>query len=87
MNIELVDSLVNIILALSPEERQLLNEKLTPKSNWQSLRAKILENAQEIQQRIGGQAFEPGIDEIITQMREERDEELIAALFPHQEKS
>ncbi len=49
MNIQLVESLANAIQALSPEKRELLNEKLTQKSSWQSLRAKILANAQAIQ--------------------------------------
>ena len=36
MNIQLVESLANVIQALSPEERELLNGKLTQKSSWQS---------------------------------------------------
>lgn len=86
MNIQLVESLANAIQALSPEERALLNEKLTQTSSWQSLRAKILANAQAIQQRRGGQPLEADIDEIIYQMREERDEQLMAGLFPNEEK-
>ncbi len=86
MNVQLVESLANIIQALSPEERELLNEKLTHQSNWQSLRSKILANAQAIGERLGGQPFEPGIDEIIAQMREERDEQLMTAVFPREEK-
>ena len=77
MNIQLVESLANAIQALSPEERELLNEKLTDRSNWQNLRPKIFTNAQAIEQRLGGKPFEPDIDEIIAQMREERDEQLM----------
>ncbi|MCC5637509.1 hypothetical protein LC593_16995 [Nostoc sp. CHAB 5844] len=87
MNIQLVESLVNAINALSIEERELLNQKLTHKSHWQNLRPKILANAQAIQQRLSGQPFEPDIDQIIHQMREERDQQLIADLFPSQEQS
>ncbi len=85
MNIQLIESLANAIQALSPEERALLNDKLTQPPNWQSLRAQILANAQAIQQRLGGQPFEPGIDEIIAQMREERDEQLMMGLFPKED--
>lgn len=87
MNVQLVESLANVIQALSPEERELLNEKLIHQCHWQSLRSKILSNAQAIQQRRGGQPIEPGIDEIIAQMREERDEQLMTAMFPREEKS
>ncbi|AFY31079.1 hypothetical protein [Calothrix sp. PCC 7507] len=82
MNIQLVESLAQIIKALSPEEQELLNQKLAPQSNWQNLRTRILANAQAIQQRRSGQYFEIDIDEIIYKMREDRDQELIADLFP-----
>ncbi|WP_414587773.1 hypothetical protein [Scytonema sp. PCC 10023] len=48
MNIQLVESLANAILALSPLERELLNQKLTHQFNWQNLRSTILANAQAI---------------------------------------
>jgi len=82
MNIQLVESLANAIKALSPEERELLNQKLTHQSNWQNLRSRILANAQAIGQRLNGQLLEPDIDEIIHQIREERDRQFIADLFP-----
>ncbi|RUS98444.1 hypothetical protein DSM106972_080730 [Dulcicalothrix desertica PCC 7102] len=85
MNIQLVESLANAIKALSTEERELLNQKLTHKSNWQNLRTKILADAQAVQQRRNGQASEPDIDQIIHQMREERDEELLSGLSYSQE--
>ncbi len=87
MNIQLVESLANAIKALSPEERELLNQKLTHQSNWQNLRPRILANAQAIGQRLSGQCLEPDIDDIIHQIREERDQQLLADLFPIEEKS
>ncbi len=87
MNIQLVESLANVIKALSAEERELLNQKLTHQSNWQKLRPRILANAQAIEKRRGGKPFEPDIDQIIHQMREERDQQLIADLFRSEEKS
>jgi CHASE3 domain sensor protein len=85
MNIQLVESLANAIKALSTEERELLNQKITHQSNWQNLRTKILADAQAVQQRHHGQVFEPNIDQIIHQMREERDEELLSGLSHSQE--
>jgi hypothetical protein len=85
MNIQLVESLANAIKALSVEERELLNQKLTHQSNWQNLRPRILAQAQAIQQRRSDQPFEADIDQIIHQMREERDQELIADLFASEE--
>ncbi|UKO97668.1 hypothetical protein [Nostoc sp. UHCC 0870] len=87
MNVQLVESLANAIKALSPEERDLLNQKLTHQSNWQNLRARILAHAQAIQQRLRCQSFEPDISDIIHQMREERDQQLVADLFPSEEQS
>ena len=87
MNIQLVESLVNAIQALSPEERALLNQKLTQPSNWQSLRPRILANAQAIQKRRSSHPLEADIDAIIYQMREDRDEQLMTGLFPEEEAS
>ncbi|WP_445634681.1 hypothetical protein NSTC745_06519 [Nostoc sp. DSM 114161] len=87
MNIQLVEFLASAIKALSAEERELLNQKLTHQSNWQKLRPRILANAQAIQQRLNGQILEPDIDEIIHQIREERDQQFMVYLFPIEEKS
>ncbi|MEA5565469.1 MULTISPECIES: hypothetical protein [unclassified Anabaena] len=78
MNIQLIESLANAIKALSPQERELLNQKLTHQSNWHNLRSRISANAQVIQQRRNNQPLKPDIDQIIYQMREERDQQLIA---------
>ncbi|PHJ57306.1 hypothetical protein VF14_30435 [Nostoc linckia z18] len=87
MNIQLVESLASAIKALSAEVRELLNQKLTHQSNWQKLRPRILANAQAIQERLNGQILEPDIDEIIHQIREERDQQFMVDLFPIEEKS
>ncbi|OCQ98234.1 hypothetical protein BCD64_13050 [Nostoc sp. MBR 210] len=85
MNIQLVESLANAIKALSTEERELLNQKLTNQYHWQNIRTKILANAQTIQQRRNGQHFDPDIDQIIYQVREERDQQLLPDLFSSEE--
>jgi hypothetical protein len=86
MNIQLVETLANAIKALSPEERELLDQKLTDKYNWQNLRQRILTNAQAIQQRRDSQSMNVDVQEIIHDMREERDQQLLADLSPSEEK-
>ncbi|MEH2070827.1 MAG: hypothetical protein V7K47_22140 [Nostoc sp.] len=61
--------------------------KLTHQFNWQNLRPRILTNAQAIGQRLSGQPLELDIDEIIHQIREERDQQFIADLFSIEDKA
>ena len=77
MNIELVESLVMVINSLSKEEKQLLEEKLQGKSNWEQTLERIEERRKKIHARTNGEPFQPSVTEIIHQMREERDEQLM----------
>ncbi|BAZ22510.1 hypothetical protein NIES4073_33940 [Kalymmatonema gypsitolerans NIES-4073] len=81
MNTHLVESLVQIIHSLSKEERALLDEKLK-KTDWQTLRQQIINNAATVNARRGGKPFDPPIEEIIQQMREERDDQILRTCFP-----
>lgn len=88
MNTPLVESLVQVILALSPEERALLEEKLERKTNWRETLERINKLRSEIQVRRGGKAFDPPLEEYIHQTREERNEqhdELMRSCFPESE--
>ncbi|MBC6478603.1 MAG: hypothetical protein GDA56_13315 [Hormoscilla sp. GM7CHS1pb] len=85
MNVPLVESLVQVILSLSKEERELLEEKLNRKKNWRETLKKIREHKAAIHAERGGKPFNPSIDEIIHQMREERTEQLMQASFPGSE--
>lgn len=80
MNIQLIESLANAIKALSPDEREILDQKLNQKAEWSSLRTKILKDATAISERRKGQPFQPDITNVIHQMREERDQELLNGL-------
>lgn len=82
MNIPLVDSLVQAILALSPEERTLLEEKLHYKTDWRETLEKIDQLQAQIRTDRGGKPLDVPIDEAIHQMREERTEQLMQACFP-----
>ena len=85
MNVPLVDSLVQVILALSPEERTLLEEKLHRKTNWRETLERIDKLQAQIKADRGGKPLDLPVDEIIHQMREERTEELMRACFPDSE--
>jgi hypothetical protein len=86
MNIQLVDSIINLINTLSSEERQLLNRRLSESSNWLTVRARILNRSKSIYNLQKEQKFESDIDEIIYQMREERTQQLLEACCPNEEK-
>ncbi|MBE9203587.1 hypothetical protein IQ218_09165 [Synechocystis salina LEGE 06099] len=78
MNIQLVESLVQIIKSLSPEEQQLLQASLEQKnSDWQKVLEKIETNRQEIYASRQEKSFDVPMDKIIEEMREERDQQLL----------
>ncbi len=85
MNRPLVESLVQVILSLSPEERALLEEKLERKTNWQETLQQIDKHRAAAHAERGGKPIDPPIDEIIHQMREERTEQMMQACFPKSE--
>lgn len=83
MNTQLVDTLVQIINALTPEEKALLREKTSWK-NSQEAYQKIVEVREKILERRGGKPFEPPLNEYIAQTRDERtaqQDELIRSCF------
>ena len=81
MNTQLVDSLVQIIQSLPKEERALLNEKLQESDGGDTL-LRIRKLRSEINAARDGKPFDPPIEEIIYQMREERDRQILSACFP-----
>lgn len=85
MNTKLVESLVEVINSLSSEERNLLQEKLQHKSDWDATLKRIEARREKIHARHDGQPFEPSVTEIIHQMRDERDEQLIQAYCSQEE--
>jgi len=92
MNIQLVEFLVQIIQALAPEERQLLEERLhcggdglEPTVGY---RQAAYKQVQAIRSRIfarrSNQQLEPTAAELIQWLREERSEQLLRSSFPEQ---
>lgn len=88
MNTKLVDSLVQIIESLTPEEKSLLEIKLNPQQNQrQQEYQKLLELRARIFARTEGKLLIPSGEEIIQQLREERTDELVQACFSGLERS
>ncbi|BAZ45403.1 hypothetical protein NIES4102_24250 [Chondrocystis sp. NIES-4102] len=85
MNTKLVESLAQVINSLSSEERNLLEEKLQPQSDWEETLERIEARRKKIHARTGGKPFKPSVTEIIHQMRDERDEQLMQACCPQEE--
>ncbi|QUS59418.1 hypothetical protein IQE94_10610 [Synechocystis sp. PCC 7339] len=81
MNIQLVESLVQIIQSLSPEEQKLLKSQLEQieekKDNWEEVLEEIEASKQKDLSVRQGKKIELSITEIIHQMREERDQQLL----------
>ena len=81
MNLELVQTLAQIIRSLPAEERALLETELQTKSQGKNPLQKIQELGDKIQKRRGGKALEITPEELIRQMREERTEQLMKVCF------
>lgn len=77
MNKQLVKTLVQIIHSLSPEEKQLLEIELHIKPDWNILKQSIIERGETVSKRLKNQSLQDVITNIISEMREERSEQLI----------
>jgi hypothetical protein len=74
MNTQLVESLVQIVRSLTPEEQALFETKLKPKRHiWQEQRQKIHALKAEIFARRGGKSFDPPLNVYIQEARDERN--------------
>ena len=91
MNTQLVESILQVIDALSEEDRLLLETKLEQKkqkqtsyssSDWEITKKRIIERSKASQQARGEKPLNPSPEEIIRQEREERTEQLMDACFP-----
>ena len=72
MNTKLVESLVQIIQSLTPEEQALLSTKLKLKNNWQEEYQKLLQLRARVFTCHGEKPFDPPLDEYIQITRDER---------------
>ena len=85
MNTKLVESLVQIIQSLDPEEQALFEEKMRkPQNDRQESYQKLLELRDEIFARRGGKPFDPPLSDYIQQGRDDRTaqhDELVREIF------
>jgi len=78
MNTKLIESLVQIIQSLAPEEQLLLENRLKiPRKDRNQSYQELIELREKIFTRRGGQPLLPEPDEMIWQMREERIAEIM----------
>lgn len=83
MNTKLVESLVQIIESLTPEEQTILEEKLQAnknKPNWQENQQKLRELQKKVFERRKGKPFDPPLDYYIQEGRDERDRQIDAVM-------
>jgi hypothetical protein len=84
MNIQLVNSLMQVIESLSNEERQLLEERLSRKKSWELTRQRLTQLYNQIIARREGNASNLSTEDIVEQihrMREERIQQIMDAGF------
>ena len=89
MNTQLVETLVQIVNALTPEEKALLKKKID-RPSWEEEYQKLVEVREKIFARRGGKPFDPPLDEYIQMTRDERtaeQDELIRTCFVKEKKA
>jgi len=84
MNTQLVESIVQLIKSLTPEEQALVEAKLHPQEDLEAEEQKLWQLKKQIFERRNHQPFDPPIEEYVHITREERNaqhDELMSELF------
>ena len=84
MNTQLVESIVQLIKTLTPEEQALVEAKLHPQEDWVGEHQKLLQLKRKVSQRRNNQPFDPSIEDYLYLTRDERtahSDELMAICF------
>ena len=84
MNTQLVESIVELIKSLTPEEQALIEAKLHSQEDWKAEYQKLWQLKRQISERRNHQPFNPPAEEYVHMTTEERNaqqDELLAELF------
>jgi len=84
MNTQLVESIVQLIKSLTPEEQALIQAKLHSQEDWENENQKLQKLKAEVSQRRNDQPFDPTLEDYIHITREERNtqqDQLISECF------
>jgi len=84
MNNQLVESIVQLIKTLTPEEQALIEAKLYSQEDWQGEYEKLLQLKRKVATRRDNQPFNPPIEDYLDWTRDERtaqQDELISNCF------
>ena len=84
MNTQLVESIVQLIKSLTPEEQALIQAKLHFQEDWENENQKLQKLKAEVSQRRNNQPFDPALEDYIQITRKERNtqqDQLISECF------
>lgn len=84
MNNQLVESIVQLIKTLTPEEQALIEAKLYSQEDWQGEYEKLLQLKEKVAIRRDNQPFDHPIEDYLDLTRDERtaqQDELISNCF------
>lgn len=82
MNIKLVDSLIQVIDSLSAAEQELLHQRLNQKQVWQAARQRLYAIHAQVRHSQGGKTIALPAADLIWQERQQRDKQVLEAVFP-----
>ncbi len=84
MNTQLVESIIQLIKTLTPEEQALVEAKLHSQEDWQSEHQKLLQLKRKVSKRRNNQPFTSPIEDYLYLAREEhtaQQDEFMANCF------
>ena len=72
MNTQLIESIIQLIKSLTPEEQALIEAKIHTQEDWKSEHQHLLQLKEKVSSRDNNQPFNPPIENYLHQTREER---------------
>ncbi|AFZ51091.1 hypothetical protein [Dactylococcopsis salina] len=84
MNTQLIESIIQLIKSLTPEEQALIEAKLHTQEDWENEHQELLQLKRKVSDRVNSQPFNPPIEKYLNQAKEERiaqQDEIISNCF------